>query len=129
MKAALSTFAPFTEATDQLMGQDLHDHRCDLTVLLGLCYAAETRADTVATSRKLLTTHRTFEKYLLKFNRHIQQISGLRGSNFRVMSGLRDSDFRVMSGLRDPAEYVLKAKHRRGGHIIRRIDDRWTKKR
>ncbi|KAK6747519.1 hypothetical protein RB195_000615 [Necator americanus] len=32
-----------------------------------------------------------------------------------------------MSRLRDPAEYVSKAKHRWAGHIMRRIDDRWTK--
>ncbi|KAK6764220.1 hypothetical protein RB195_024509 [Necator americanus] len=33
-----------------------------------------------------------------------------------------------MSRLRDPAEYVSKAKHRWAGHIMRRIDDRWTKR-
>ncbi|KAK6735303.1 hypothetical protein RB195_018477 [Necator americanus] len=33
-----------------------------------------------------------------------------------------------MSCLRDPAEYVSKAKHRWAGHIMRRIDDRWTKR-
>ncbi|KAK6760841.1 hypothetical protein RB195_022055 [Necator americanus] len=41
---------------------------------------------------------------------------------------LRSSDLRGMSRLRDPAEYVSKAKHRWGGHIMRRIDDRWTKR-
>ncbi|KAK6749854.1 hypothetical protein RB195_002081 [Necator americanus] len=33
-----------------------------------------------------------------------------------------------MPRLRDPAEYVSKAKHRWAGHIMRRIDDRWTKR-
>ncbi|KAK6749331.1 hypothetical protein RB195_001751 [Necator americanus] len=32
------------------------------------------------------------------------------------------------SRLRDPVEYVSKAKHRWAGHIMRRIDDRWTKR-
>ncbi|KAK6725708.1 hypothetical protein RB195_004182 [Necator americanus] len=33
-----------------------------------------------------------------------------------------------MSRLRDPAKHVSKAKHRWAGHIMRRIDDRWTKR-
>ncbi|KAK6760946.1 hypothetical protein RB195_022136 [Necator americanus] len=33
-----------------------------------------------------------------------------------------------MSRLRDSAEYVSKAKHRWAGHIMRRIDNRWTKR-
>ncbi|KAK6733924.1 hypothetical protein RB195_017597 [Necator americanus] len=44
---------------------------------------------------------------------------------------LRSGDLRLKrneKSLRDPAEYVSKAKHRRAGHIMRRIDDRWTKR-
>ncbi|KAK6735572.1 hypothetical protein RB195_018657 [Necator americanus] len=77
------------------------------------CYAAETWADTAATSRKFLTTHRAPERCLLKFNRRTQHLSGLR-----------NSDLRGMSRLGDPAEYVSKTKHRWAGHM-RRIDDRW----
>ncbi|KAK6741808.1 hypothetical protein RB195_009591 [Necator americanus] len=44
------------------------------------------------------------------------------------LAGLRSSDLRGMSRLCDPAEYVSKAKHRWAGHIMRRIDDRWTKR-
>ncbi|KAK6728958.1 hypothetical protein RB195_006175 [Necator americanus] len=33
-----------------------------------------------------------------------------------------------MSHLRDTAEYVSEAKHRWAGHIMRRIDDKWTKR-
>ncbi|KAK6761864.1 hypothetical protein RB195_022814 [Necator americanus] len=33
-----------------------------------------------------------------------------------------------MSRLRDPAEYVSKAKHRWAGHVMRKIDDKWTKR-
>ncbi|KAK6726102.1 hypothetical protein RB195_004422 [Necator americanus] len=33
-----------------------------------------------------------------------------------------------MCRLRDPAKYILKAKHGWAGHIMRRIDDRWTKR-
>ncbi|KAK6737736.1 hypothetical protein RB195_020065 [Necator americanus] len=33
-----------------------------------------------------------------------------------------------MSRPLDPAEYISKAKYRWAGHIMRRIDDRWTKR-
>ncbi|KAK6761889.1 hypothetical protein RB195_022833 [Necator americanus] len=113
----MRAFAAVREATDQLTDQDLRAHLFDSTVLPALCYAAETWADTAATSRKLLTTHRALERCLPKFNRRPQHLAGLR-----------NSDLRGMSRLRDPAEYVSKAKHRWAGHIMRRIDDRWTKR-
>ncbi|KAK6730726.1 hypothetical protein RB195_007288 [Necator americanus] len=115
MRAAWAAFAAIREATDQLT--DAYPaHLFDSTVLPAFCYAAETWADTAATSRKLLTTHRALERCLLKFNRRTH------------LAGLRSSDLKGMSLLRDPAEYVSKAKHRWAGHIMRRIDDRWTKR-
>ncbi|KAK6742959.1 hypothetical protein RB195_010311 [Necator americanus] len=63
---------------------------------------------------KLLTTHRVHERSLLKFNRRTQHLAGLRSSDLRA--------------LRDLAEYISKAKGRWAGHIMRRIDDRWTKR-
>ncbi|KAK6762840.1 hypothetical protein RB195_023517 [Necator americanus] len=93
---------------DQLTDQGLRAHPFDSTVLPTLCYA-----DTAATSRKLLTTHRALERCLLKLNRRTHHLAGLRSS-----------DLRGMSRLRDPAEYISKAKHRWAGHIMRRIDDR-----
>ncbi|KAK6762716.1 hypothetical protein RB195_023433 [Necator americanus] len=116
-RAERAAFASVREATDQLTDQDLRAHLFDSTVLPALCYAAETWADTAATSRKLLTTHRAPERCLLKFNRRTQHLAGLRSF-----------DLKGMSCLHDPAEYVSKAKHRWAGHIIRRIDDRWTKR-
>ncbi|KAK6744956.1 hypothetical protein RB195_011582 [Necator americanus] len=117
MRAAWAAFAAVREATDQLTDQDLRAHLFDSTILPALCYAAETWADTAATSRKLLTTHRALQRCLLKFNRRTQHLAGLRSS-----------DLREMSRLRDPVEYVSKAKHRWAGHVMRRIDDRWTKR-
>ncbi|KAK6764844.1 hypothetical protein RB195_024966 [Necator americanus] len=117
MRAAWAAFAAVRKATDQLTDQDLRAHLFDSTVLPALCYAAETWADTAATSRKLLTTHRVLERCLLKFNQRTQHLAGLRSS-----------DLRGMSCLHDPAEYVSKAKHGWAGRIMRRIDDRWTKR-
>ncbi|KAK6762332.1 hypothetical protein RB195_023155 [Necator americanus] len=116
MRAAWAAFAAVREATDQLTDKDLA-HLFDLTVLPALCYAAETWADTAATSTKLLATHRALERCLLKFNWRTQHLAGLRSS-----------DLTGMSRLRDPAEYISKAKHRRAGHIMKRIDGRWTKR-
>ncbi|KAK6756642.1 hypothetical protein RB195_014829 [Necator americanus] len=58
MRPAWVAFAPVREAADQLMDLDLRAHLFDSTVLSALCYAAETWADTAATFRKPLTTHR-----------------------------------------------------------------------
>ncbi|KAK6754419.1 hypothetical protein RB195_013432 [Necator americanus] len=81
MRAAWAAFAAVREATDQLTDQDLRAHLFDSTVLPALCYAAETWADTAATSRKLLTTHRALERCLLKFNRRTQHLAGFRSSD------------------------------------------------
>ncbi|KAK6757187.1 hypothetical protein RB195_015171 [Necator americanus] len=99
MTAAWTAFAAVRKATDQVTDQDLRAHLFDSTFLPALCYAAETWADTAATSRKLLTTHRALEICLLKFNRRTQHLAGLRSS-----------DLRGMPRLRYPAEYVSKAK-------------------
>ncbi|KAK6765487.1 hypothetical protein RB195_025413 [Necator americanus] len=110
IRAAWAAFAAVREATDQ----DLRARLRDSTVLSAFCYAAETWADTAATSRKLITPHRALEKCLLKFRRRAQHIAGLRGS-----------DSEGMSRLREPAKN--KVKHRWAGHIIRRVAGRWTK--
>ncbi|KAK6761151.1 hypothetical protein RB195_022279 [Necator americanus] len=81
MKAAWAAFAAVREATDQVKDQDLRAHLFDSTVLPALCYAAETWADTAATSRKLITTHRAPERCLLKFNRRTQHLADLRSSD------------------------------------------------
>ncbi|KAK6763456.1 hypothetical protein RB195_023957 [Necator americanus] len=117
MRAAWAAFAAVRKATDQVMDQDLRAHLFDSTVLPALCYAAETWADTAATSKKLFTVHRALERCLLKFNWRAQHLAGLRSFTLKGKSRLRD-----------PAEYVSKAKHRWAGHIVRRIDDRWTKR-
>ena len=116
-RAAWAAFGPLREATDHLGNPELRADLFDATVLPALCYAAETWPDTVTTSRKLRTTHRALERCLLKYNRRTQR-----------QAGLRSSDLRRMSRLRDPAEYTWKAKHRWAGHIVRRTDDRWTKR-
>ncbi|KAK6760801.1 hypothetical protein RB195_022026 [Necator americanus] len=114
MRAA---WAAFYEIAEQQTDQNLRAHLFGSTVLRALCYAAETWADTAATCRKLLTTQRALERCLRKFNKRTQHLDGLRSS-----------DIRRMCRLRDPAEYISKANHRWAGHIMRRIDDRWTKR-
>ncbi|KAK6739468.1 hypothetical protein RB195_008136 [Necator americanus] len=104
---AWAAFAAIREATGQLTDQDLRAHLFDSTVLPALCYAAETWADTAATSRKLLTTRRALERCFLKFGRRTPHLAGLCSSDSRGMSRLRNS-----------ADYVSKAKHRCTYHIM-----------
>ncbi|KAL6723479.1 hypothetical protein Aduo_018478 [Ancylostoma duodenale] len=110
-RAAWAAFGPLREATDQLADPDLRAQLFDSTVLPALCYAAETWADTAATSKALRTIHRALERCLLRYNRRTQH-----------QAGLRSSDLRRISRLRDPAEYVSKAKHRWAG----RPPTRWA---
>ena len=116
-RAAWAAFGPLKEATDQLTDPTLRAHLFDSTVLPALCYAAETWADTSTTSRMLRTTHRALERCLLRFNRHSQRLAGLRSSEMRQLSHIRDAE-----------TYTSLAKHRWAGHIVRRTDDRWTKR-
>ncbi|KAE9417654.1 hypothetical protein Angca_008888, partial [Angiostrongylus cantonensis] len=116
-RAAWVAFGPLKGATDQLKDPKIRAHLFDSTVLPVLCYAAETWPDTSTTSRMLRITHRALERCLLRHNRHSQYLTGMRSSNLRNLSHLRD-----------PGEYTSRAKHRWAGHIMRRTDDRWTKR-
>ncbi|KAE9417827.1 hypothetical protein Angca_009670, partial [Angiostrongylus cantonensis] len=116
-RAAWAAFGPLKEATSRLKNPKVRTHLFDSTVIPALCYGAETWVDTSATSTILRTTHRALEECLLRHNRHSQYIAGMRSS-----------DLRNLSHLRDPREYTSRAKHRWAGHIMRRIDDRWTKR-
>ncbi|KAE9418827.1 hypothetical protein Angca_008951, partial [Angiostrongylus cantonensis] len=116
-RAAWAAFGPLKEATDQLKNPKVRAHLFDSTVLPALCYGAETWVDTSTTSRILRTTHRALERCLLRHNRHSQ-----------YLAGMRSSDLRNLSHLRDPGEYASRAKHRWAGHIMRRTEDRWTKR-
>ena len=116
-RAAWAAFGPLKEVTDQLTDPKLRAHLFDSTVLPALCYAAETWTDTSATSRTLRTTHRALERSLVKIGRLSQRLHGLRSS-----------DIRKLSHLRDPEIQTTIAKHRWAGHIMRRTDDRWTKR-
>ncbi|KAE9420683.1 hypothetical protein Angca_006418, partial [Angiostrongylus cantonensis] len=108
---------PLNEATNQLKNPKVSAHLFDSTVPPALCYGAETWFDTSTTSRILRTIHRALERCRLKYNRHSQ-----------YLAGMRSSDLQNLSHLRNPGEYTSRAKHRWAGHIIRRTDDRWTKR-
>ncbi|KAK6736074.1 hypothetical protein RB195_019009 [Necator americanus] len=86
MRVTWAAFAPVRKATDQLTDHDLRAHLLDSTVLPALCYAAETWADTAATSKKLITIHRALKKRLLEFSRRPQHLAGLRSSDLREIS-------------------------------------------
>ncbi|KAE9421818.1 hypothetical protein Angca_003061, partial [Angiostrongylus cantonensis] len=116
-RADWAAFGPLKEATDQLKNSKVRAHLFDSTVLPALCYGAETWVDTSTRSRILRNTHRSLERCLLRHNRHSQ-----------YLAGMRSSDLRNLSHLRDPGEYTSRAKHRWAGHIMRRTDDRWTKR-
>ncbi|KAE9421868.1 hypothetical protein Angca_005573, partial [Angiostrongylus cantonensis] len=116
-RAARAAFGPLKEAISQLKNPKVRAHFLDSTVLPALCYGAETWVDTSTTSRILRTTHRALERCLLRHNRHSH-----------YLAGMRSSELRNQSHLRVPREYTLTAKHRWAGHIMRRTNDRRTKR-
>ncbi|KAE9416856.1 hypothetical protein Angca_006564, partial [Angiostrongylus cantonensis] len=116
-RAVWAVLGSLKEATEQLKNPKVRSHLFDSTVLPALCYGAETWVDTSTASRILLTTHRVLERCLLRHNRHSQ-----------YLAGIRSSDLGNLSHIRDPGEYISIAKYRWAGHVIRRTDDRWTKR-
>ncbi|KAE9418817.1 hypothetical protein Angca_008961, partial [Angiostrongylus cantonensis] len=116
-RATWAAFGSLKEATSQLRNPKVRAHLFDSTVLPALCYGAETQVDTTTTAKILRSTHRALERCLLRHKRHHQ-----------YLAGTRSSDLRNLSHLRDPGEYTSRAKHRWAGHIMRRTDDRWTKR-
>ncbi|KAE9418828.1 hypothetical protein Angca_008958, partial [Angiostrongylus cantonensis] len=116
-RAAWTAFGSLKEAINQLRNPKVRAHLYDSTVLPELCYGEETWVDTSTTAKILRTTHRALERCILRHNRHSQ-----------YLAGMRSSDPRNLSHLRDPGEYTSTAKHRWAGHIMRRTNDRWTKR-
>ncbi|KAE9417052.1 hypothetical protein Angca_003175, partial [Angiostrongylus cantonensis] len=114
-RAAWATFEPLKEATDQLKNPKVRVHLFDSTVLPALCYGAETWVDTSTTSRMLRTTHKVLERCVLKYNRHSQYLTGCEALTFEICHIFEIQD-------------TSRAKHRWAGHIMRRTDDRWTKR-
>ncbi|KAE9413837.1 hypothetical protein Angca_008604, partial [Angiostrongylus cantonensis] len=112
-----ASFGPLKEATDQLKDPKIRAHLFDSTVLPALRYGSEKWVDTSATSRIFSTIHRMLERCFLKYYRRSQ-----------YLAGMRRSDLRNLSHLRDPGEYTSTTKHRWVCHIMRRTDDRWTKR-
>ncbi|EYB93579.1 hypothetical protein Y032_0180g768 [Ancylostoma ceylanicum] len=82
-RAAWAAFRPLREAIDQLTENKLRAHLFDSTVLLSLCYAAETWSDTAATLKSLSTVHRALERCLLRYSGRTQLQAGLRSSHLR----------------------------------------------
>ncbi|WKY05554.1 hypothetical protein Q1695_006059 [Nippostrongylus brasiliensis] len=72
-------------------------------------------AGTLATANSMQAKHRALESCLLKLSQYRAE--------------LRSFDLtRQMSRVRDRAYNTSKAKHRWAGHIMRRDDERWTRK-
>ncbi|XGW11186.1 hypothetical protein V3C99_012578 [Haemonchus contortus] len=116
-KAAWAAFRPLKEVTNHVPDPVHRANLFDSTVLPALCYGSETWVTSASTSKALNTSHRALERCLLRFNRRTQ-----------YRAGLRSSDMRRMSRLRDPVEYMKNAKFRWADHIMRRDDDRWTRR-
>lgn len=77
---------PLWEENDQLTDDKLRTHPFDFTVLLSLCYAADTWAKTAPTSKLVCTIHRALKRCSLKDNQCTRHQAGLHSSDLRIIS-------------------------------------------
>ncbi|EPB78510.1 hypothetical protein ANCCEY_02351 [Ancylostoma ceylanicum] len=116
-RAAWAAFGSIREVTDQVKDPALRASIFNASVLPAMCYATETRPDNETIAKALRTTHRALERCLLKTSRYQQW-----------HQGLRSTELREKSQLKDPLQYMQRMKHRWAGHLLRRNDDRWSRR-
>ena len=87
------------------------------TVLPALTYAGETWAFTEKTERRLRTTQANIERRMLGLTLREQR-----------EQNLHNTDIRQKTQVKDAVQHVNHSKHRWAGHVMRKNDDRWTKK-
>ncbi|CAD6185754.1 unnamed protein product [Caenorhabditis auriculariae] len=95
--------------------QKLRAHIFEASVIPAISYATEVWPDTKNTTTALRTSYRALERALLGTTR-LEQWKKEQTS----------TDLRQRSQIQDLEEHIQRGKHRWGGHVIRRQDDRWS---
>ncbi|CAD6196038.1 unnamed protein product [Caenorhabditis auriculariae] len=96
-RAGWAAFNSIKEVTNQLKDPKLRAHIFEASVIPAISYATEVWPDTKNTTTALRTSYRALEH-----------------------------DLRQRSQIRDLEEHIQRGKHRWGGQVIRRQDDRWS---
>ncbi|CAD6193241.1 unnamed protein product [Caenorhabditis auriculariae] len=99
----------------RLKDPKLRAHIFEASVIPAISYATEVWPDTKNTTTALRTSYRALERALLGTTRFEQW-----------KKEQTSTDLRQRSQIQDLEEHIQRGKHRWGGHVIRRQDDRWS---
>ena len=114
IKAGWSCFGRYKDILcDQKLPMSLRRRMYDQCVLPAMSYGAETWTTTKQLEQKLRTTQRAMERRMLKIT---------------LKDRIRNSDIRKQTQVKDIIQKIKQAKWRWAGHVMRREDNRWTKR-
>ncbi|CAD6196874.1 unnamed protein product [Caenorhabditis auriculariae] len=114
-RAGWAAFNSIKEVTSQLKDPKLRAHIFEASIIPAISYGTEVWPDTKKNATALRTSYRALERALIGTTRFEQW-----------KKEQRSTDLRQLSQIRDLEEHIQRGKHRWGGHVIRRQDDRWS---
>ncbi|CAD6192360.1 unnamed protein product [Caenorhabditis auriculariae] len=114
-RAEWAAFNSIKEVTSQLKDPKLRAHIFEASMIPAISYGTEVWPDTKKNATALRTSYRALERALIGTTRFEQW-----------KKEQRSTDLRQLSQMRDLEEHIQRGKHRWGGHVIRRQDDRWS---
>ncbi|CAD6200263.1 unnamed protein product [Caenorhabditis auriculariae] len=115
-RAGWAAFNSIKEVTSQLKDPKLRAHIFEASIIPAISYGTEVWPDTKKKNATALrTSYRALERALIGTTRFEQW-----------KKEQRSTDLRQLSQIRDLEEHIQRGKHRWGGHVIRRQDDRWS---
>ncbi|CAD6187709.1 unnamed protein product [Caenorhabditis auriculariae] len=100
---------------NMLKDPKLRAHIFEASIIPAISYGTEVWPDTKKNATALRTSYRALERALIGTTRFEQW-----------KKEQRSTDLRQLSQIRDLEEHIQRGKHRWGGHVIRRQDDRWS---
>ncbi|CAD6185100.1 unnamed protein product [Caenorhabditis auriculariae] len=110
-----AAFNSIKEVTSQLKDPKLRAHIFEASIIPAISYGTEVWPDTKKNATALRTSYRALERAVIgttRFEKWKKEPTSI--------------DLCQLSQIRDLEEHIQCGKHRWGGHVIRRQDDRWS---
>ena len=114
IKAGWSAFGRFKDILcDRKLPMTIRRRMYNQCVIPTMTYGAETWTTTKQLEQKLMTAQRAMERRML---------------NITIRDKIRNSEIRKQTQVKDVIVKIKEAKWRWAGHLMRRDDNRWTKR-
>ena len=114
IKAGWSCFGRFKDILcDRKLPMSLRRRMFDQCVIPTMTYGAETWTTTKQLEQKLITAQRAMERRML---------------NITIRDKIRNTEIRKQTQVKDIMVKIKQAKWRWAGHLMRRDDNRWTRR-